>query len=156
MKLRHAWVAGLAGLLFLAAGIVVGQQKKAAGVPMPPPHLFRIWSDAKGDTHIEEIKLAANRHAMIPGATVDFHLTGPANPAEAGQLHHAPGKEFAITVTGTIDVEAADGTKARIGPGDIAFLDDTTGKGHKAVVEGSSISLRVADNFDVRAWARGE
>jgi len=59
MKLRHAWVAGLAGLLFLAAGIVVGQQKKAAGVPMPPPHLFRIWSDAKGDTHIEEIKLAA-------------------------------------------------------------------------------------------------
>jgi hypothetical protein len=156
MKLRLQWIVGFTGLLALAAGIAVSQQKKAGGAALPPPHLFRIWSDAKGDTHIEEIKLAANRHAMIPGATVDFHLSGPRDPAEAAALHHAPAKEFAITVTGKIEVEAADGTKAHVGPGDIAFLDDTTGKGHKALVEGASISLRVPDNFDVKAWARGE
>lgn len=156
MNLLHRWMVGLGGLLVLATGIAVSQQRNAAGAPVPLPHLFRIWSDAGGDTHIEEIKLANNRAATIPGSTVDFHLFGPLVPETAATLHHAPAREFAVTISGTIDLEAADGTKIHMGPGDIAFLDDTSGKGHKALVKGASVSMRVPDNFDVKAWARGE
>ncbi len=39
----------------------------------------------------------------------------------------------------------------------MAFLEDTTGKGHKTLEEGAgSVFLRVPEDFDVKAWARGE
>jgi hypothetical protein len=39
----------------------------------------------------------------------------------------------------------------------MAFLEDTTGKGHKTIEEGaSSVFLRVPADFDIKAWARGE
>ena len=59
--------------------------------------------------------------------------------------------------SGAIDVEASDGTKAHLATGDMAFLEDTTGKGHKTIEEGaSSVFLRVPADFDIKAWARGE
>jgi len=145
-------IAGLASLLVLGMGIAVSQKKP---VPPPQPHLFHIWSDAKGDTHLEEIRLANNRRAMIPGVTMNF--SGLPAGEGAAQLHHAPAHQFAVTVSGKIDVEASDGTKAHLDVGDMAFLEDTTGKGHKTLEEGAgSVFLRVPDNFDVKQWAKGE
>jgi hypothetical protein len=152
MKFLYPSLFGLAALL-LASGIAISQQKKA--VPPPQPHLFHIWTDTKGDTHLEELKLANNRRAMIPGVTINFSGL-PAGP-NAAQLHHSPAHQFAVTVSGKIDVEASDGTKAHLDVGDMAFLEDTPGKGHKPLEEGAgSVFLRVPDDFDVKAWARGE
>ncbi len=146
-------IAAVTGLVALAAGIGLSQQK--AGVPAPQPHLFHIWTDAKGDTHLEEIKLSNNRRAMIPGVTMNFSGL-PAGPG-AVQLHHAPARQFAITVSGKLDVIASDGTKAHLDTGDMAFLEDTAGKGHQTFEEGAgSVFLRVPDGFDIKAWARGE
>ncbi len=153
MKFRYPWIVALAGLL-IASGIAISQQKKTPVLP-PQPHLFHIWTDAKGDTHLEELKLANNRRAMIPGVTINF--SGLPAPEGAAQLHHSPAHQFAVTVSGKIDVEASDGTKAHLDVGDMAFLEDTTGKGHKTLEEGAgSVFLRVPDDFDVKAWARGE
>ena len=44
-------MSGLAALVF-AAGVVMSQQKGPDG-----PRLYRVWSDAKGDTHLEEIDI---------------------------------------------------------------------------------------------------
>jgi hypothetical protein len=154
MKLRSIpMIAGLSGLLVLAAGIAVSQERKP--VPPPQPHLFHLWTDAQGDTHLEEIKLANNRRPMVPGVTINFSgLPGRGGPP---LLHNAPARQFAITVSGAIDVEASDGTKAHLATGDMAFLEDTTGKGHKTIEEGaSSVFLRVPADFDIKAWARGE
>jgi hypothetical protein len=155
MKLHanKAWIGGLGCLLVLAAGAAVGQN--IGGASKPLPHLFRIWSDSAGDTHIEEIKLSDKKRAKIPGALVDFHL-GAVPPEAATKLHAAPDHEFAVTVSGTIDLQASDGSKAHLAAGDIAYLDDTTGKGHTANGNGASISLAVQKGFDVKAWARGE
>jgi hypothetical protein len=99
--------------------------------------------------------LANNRRAMIPGVTMNF--SGLPAPEGAALLHHAPARQFAVTVSGRIDVEASDGAKAHLEVGDMAFLEDTAGKGHKTLEEGAgSIFLRVPDNFDIQAWARGE
>ncbi len=134
-------------------GHLVSKRKR----PRPPvqPHLFHIWTDAKGDTHLEELKLANNRRAMVPGVTINFSGL-PAGPNSA-QLHNSPAHQFAVTVSGKIDVEASDGTKGHLEVGDMAFLEDTAGKGHKTLEEGAgSVFLRVPENFDVKAWARGE
>jgi hypothetical protein len=134
------------------AGFLFAQKKSAFP---PQPHLFHIWSDANGDTHLEELKLANNRRPMIQGVTMNF--SGLAAPEGAPLLHHAPARQFAVTVSGKIDVEVSDGTKAHLEVGDMAFLEDTTGKGHKTLEEGAgSIFLRVPSDFDIKAWARGE
>jgi hypothetical protein len=150
--MKRTVVASL-GVLLLAAGVAVSQKK---GAPLPPqPHLFHLWTDDKGDTHVEEIKLANNRRAMIPGITMNF--SGTAAPDTAKLLHNAPARQFAVTVSGQIDVEASDGKKVHLNVGDMAFLEDVKGKGHKTLEEGAgSIFLRVPDNFDVKAWAKGE
>ncbi len=137
----------------LVTGMAFSQTKKA--IPSPQPHLFHLWTDAKGDTHLEELKLANNRRAAIPGVTLNF--SGLPAGERAALLHNAPARQFAVTVSGQIDVEASDGTRAHLNVGDMAFLEDTTGKGHKTLEEGAgSIFLRVPDNFDIKAWARGE
>ena len=153
---HQAWSAGLGCLLVLAAGAALGQTTGGASKPLP--HLFRIWSDSAGDTHIEEIKLSDKKRAKIPGVLVDFHLAvkPPDGRAAAMKLHNAPAHEFAVTISGKLDVVASDGSKAHLEAGDIAYLDDTTGKGHTANGNGASISLAVQKGFDVKAWARGE
>ncbi|HWA68911.1 MAG TPA: hypothetical protein VG821_03635 [Rhizomicrobium sp.] len=155
MKLHTniAWIGGLGCLLALSSGVAFGQAK--AATPAPSPNLFRLWSDSAGDTHVEKIKLSDKKLAKIPGATVDFHLGG-IPPEAATKLHPAPGHMFAVTISGKIDLVASDGSKAHLEAGDIAYLDDTTGKGHTAKGDGSSISLAVDPGFDVKAWARGE
>jgi len=70
MKFRYTWIFGSAALL-IASSIAISQQKKTP-VPPPQPHLFHLWTDAKGDTHLEELKLANNRRPMIPGVTMNF------------------------------------------------------------------------------------
>jgi hypothetical protein len=159
MKLQknQAWIGGLGCLLVLAAGPAFGQNK--GGAPKPLPHLFWIWSNSAGDTHVEEIKLSDKKFAKIPGVLVEFHLGGkpPAGHLDATKLHNAPAHEFAVTISGKIDVVASDGSKAHLEAGDIAYLDDTTGKGHTASGGGgASISLAVEKGFDFKAWARGE
>jgi len=148
---RRIAVAVTALTALATAGFLVAQKK---GVAPPQPHLFHIWSDSNGDTHLEEIKLANNRRPMIQGVMMNF--SGLPAPAGAPLLHHTPARQFAVTVSGKIDVEVSDGTKAHLDVGDMAFLEDTAGKGHKTMEEGaSSIFLRVPDGFDIKAWARG-
>jgi len=49
-----------------------------------------------------------------------------------------------------------DGTRAHLRTGDMSFIEDVTGKGHRTFEEGSqSVFLRVPENFDVKKWAAG-
>lgn len=120
----------------------------------PQPHLFHCWTDASGESHIKEIKLANNKRAPIPGITMNFSGTPVGNGVPA--FHKVGQRQFAVTVSGKIDVEASDGSKAHLDVGDLFFLEDTTGKGHKTFEEGAaSIFLRVPEDFNIETWARG-
>jgi hypothetical protein len=82
--------------------------------------------------------------------------TGPGEPGRGVQRHNTGARQFAITVFGQIDVEASDGTRAHLRTGDMSFIEDVTGKGHRTFEEGSqSVFLRVPENFDVKKWAAG-
>ena len=140
---------GLAALA-LGAGVVMSQQKPSDG-----PHLYRVWSDANGDTHLEEIDISTKGRVLIPGVVVNY--SGNTPPAGSEKLHNTSFRQFAVTVYGQIDVETSDGTKAHLRTGDMSFVEDVTGKGHRTIEKGSqSVFLRVPDGFDVKKWAAGQ
>ena len=142
-------VLGLAALA-LGAGIVMSQQKQPDG-----PHLYRVWSDANGDTHLEAIDISTKGRVLIPGVVVNY--SGNTPPVGGEKLHNTSARQFAITVHGEIDVETSDGTKAHLRTGDMSFVEDVTGKGHRTMEKGSqSVFLRVPDGFDVKKWAAGQ
>jgi hypothetical protein len=142
--------------LLLAAGVVMSQQRQATA---DGPRLYRVWSDAKGETHLEEINIATKGRETIPGIVMKFSgvVTGPGGPRSGEQLHNTGVRQFAITVFGQIDVEASDGTRAHLRTGDMSFIEDVTGKGHRTFETGSqSVFLRVPDGFEVKKWAAGQ
>jgi hypothetical protein len=85
-------VLGLAALLLLA-GILMSQQKQTDG-----PRLYRVWSDAKGDTHLEEINISTKGRVLIPGVVMNY--SGNTPPEGGEKLHNTGARQFAITVYG--------------------------------------------------------
>ena len=77
----------LSALLLLGASVVMSQQKQAA---VDGPRLYRVWSDAKGETHLEEINIATKGRATIPGIVMNFSgvVTGPGGTRGGEQLHN--------------------------------------------------------------------
>ena len=142
-------VFGLAALVF-AAGAIVSQQKRPDG-----PRLYRVWSDGTGDTHLEEIDISTKGRVPIPGVVMNY--SGNTPPAGGEKLHNTSTRQFAITVYGEIDVETSDGSKAHLRTGDMSFVEDVKGKGHRTLEKGSqSVFVRVPEGFDVKKWAAGQ
>ena len=51
--------------------------------------------------------------------------------------HCAPRRQYSISLSGQVEIEVGDGTKARVGPGDIVLAEDLTGQGHITRVVGN-------------------
>ncbi len=127
----------------------------AAGPPAGPPgavRILRIFAGADGISHGERVALAAPAKPL-PVASVLAAGFGPA----VEDWHHAPFKTFTINLAGRIEAETSDGERHAIGPGDLVYLEDFTGRGHltRLLTPGASLYLRMADDFDLLAWARG-
>ena len=98
-------------LLLLASGILMSQQRS----PAPEgPRLYRVWSDANGDTHLEEIDITTKGRVLIPGVVMNF--SGNTPPQGGENLHNTGARQFAVTVYGEIDVETSDGARRTCGP----------------------------------------
>ena len=97
-------------------------------------HYFRIYTDADGETHFEDLDIPVNTPSngstlsdLIPATGVIFRRS----PADQYiDWHPAPRRQFVITLSGHAEVEASDGEIRQIGPGTIMLAEDTTGKGH--------------------------
>lgn len=105
-----------------------------------------LYTDAGGMTHFRDEKFefhTVNRDGNLPGFT--FHdLTGTQGASLVKlkngiveDWHNAPRTQFAVVIQGEVQVTASDGEARRLVVGDIALLDDTSGKGHKTEALGS-------------------
>lgn len=52
------------------------------------------------------------------------------DPKRSNPWHNAPGRVAVFTVSGAVEIEVGDGTKRRLGAGDVLIAEDTTGQGH--------------------------
>jgi hypothetical protein len=103
------------------------------------PTYVRVYADADGESHFEDVCLRAERHSS-PTGTEDA-LTEPLltkgivfrtvlSEASDTSPHNAPGRLLIVQLDGTVEVEVSDGETRRFGPGSALLVEDTTGKGH--------------------------
>ena len=162
MKRRN--LLNLAGSAAIA-GVLASSERAAAEDASPSAlgkRVIRIYADAEGNSHIQDLVIATKsargrttRSAGAIPATGSSYAEYTASATE--DWHRAPGRQFSISMSGEIEVEVSDGTRRAIHPGDMVFLEDLQGKGHitRLLSPVTNIFIRVADNFDVVAWARG-
>ncbi len=128
---------------------------QAAGRADGSARVTRIYTTADGQSHVEDLTIADNAGPVpLKSMTAGVYR---GSGVRAPDWHNAPRKQFAINMTGDLEVELSDGKRRKIGAGDLIFLEDVTGRGHVTRPLGpiTNLFLIVADDFDVVAWARG-
>jgi len=108
------------------------------------PKIWRVYTGSDGTSHIAELPLAMKPFKDVEGA----HGEGTELQSVAGiafrvsppgyvlSWHCAPRRQYSISLSGTAEVEVGDGSKARLGPGDVLLAEDLTGQGHVTRVVG--------------------
>lgn len=142
----------LAGVLAVTGA--AGASAQSSGQALKA-RLIHIHATADGGSRGEIVEIA-NSAGEIPvtDMTARAYARNTSNDAE---WHTAPRNQFAINMTGTLEVETTDGVRHAIGQGDLVFLSDTTGKGHvtRVTSEVTNLFIGVAQDWDMLAWARG-
>jgi hypothetical protein len=95
----------------------------------------RLYPDAKGETHFEDVEVQLEslrggimrRSKPLKASGMSF---GAFSGALAENWHTAPRKQAIIILNGEVDLAVSDGSKRRFGPGHVLMLEDTSGKGH--------------------------
>ena len=115
--------------------------------------VIHIWAGEDGVSHVDRVKVVGSPKPLPAHSVV---TTSIAQGTE--DWHVAPAKTFTINVVGDIEGEVSDGTKVRIGKGDLVYLEDRTGKGHitRLLTPVANIFIRMEDDFDFLAWAAAE
>lgn len=106
--------------------------------------VVRIFTGSDAQTHFEDLdietfaKLAAN----VGEGSIRLNR-GPAK--SFSDFHNAPRRQYVVVMSGELEIEIGDGTKRRLGSGDVLVAEDLTGKGHitRGVGEELRISLSV-------------
>ena len=95
----------------------------------------RIYSDADGQSHFEDITIPMQRSGEIGSLSETLPAKGvifrEVEPSYDYDFHNAPQKQYIILLDGEIEVETSLGEKRRFKAGEILLVEDTTGKGHK-------------------------
>ena len=108
--------------------------------------ILRIFTGDDGRSHFEDSEIPltvtdimGSKSELQSGKGVVFRTT----PADyAYPMHNAPCRQFVINLEGTLEMETGDGTRRRLGPGEVLLGEDTTGEGHSTrAVDGPGRSL---------------
>ena len=100
--------------------------------------IYRMYSGADGETHVEEMDLERHPNLMNLQKVGGLRL----QKAEAGRFsdfHTAPDRRWHIILSGQIEIGLGDGSHHRFGPGDIRLIEDVTGHGHTTRYVGPTI-----------------
>ena len=107
----------------------------------------RLFTDEQGESHFEDHEVRFESVNFAPPAPpLDISVFGPVEqcsilrckPGWHGDWHPAPFRQLHFYLSGEVEAETSDGEIRRIGAGSIALVEDTTGRGHRSRVLGSS------------------
>lgn len=146
-----------AGTAISALGAAGARAQQAPLEPEKGPsgimEVIHIWADAAGVSHVGRVKVIGSPKPLPIDSVI---ATSIAQGVE--DWHNAPAKTFTINVVGDIEAEVSDGTRVRIGKGDLVYLEDRTGKGHvtRLLTPVANLFIRMKDDFDFLKWASEE
>ena len=142
MKTAHMFliagaIAGM-GVIGWSAHDVMGAQSMSK-----PTVMKRIYTGSDGQSHVEDIPLDV-KTVMENISKVEVHISKPGNFSD---YHVGPRRQYIINLTGSGQVEVAEG-KVDLPPGSIEYIDDLTGKGHTTRVTSSEQRVSLWFWFD--------
>lgn len=142
----------LAGIATVAGASAARAQQSGSELRA---RLIHVYATPDGESHLERIEIA-NDAGEIPVTAMTARAYAR-NVSNSAEWHTAPRKQFAINMTGDLEVEISDGTRHRIGQGDLVYLEDITGKGHvtRVLSPVTNLFIHVPQDWDMRSWARG-
>lgn len=95
----------------------------------------RIYSDANGDSCFEEQQIPLNDAGAIGSLSGSLPVKGiifrEVEPSYDYDFHNAPQRQYIILLEGSIQVETSLGEIRVFNAGDILFVEDISGKGHR-------------------------
>ncbi len=110
--------------------------------------VLRIYTGADDRSHLEETDVPcaiptpygpmsepfAAREVLFRETAADY----------AVDFHCAPQRQLVVVLSGALEIEVGDGTRARVNAGEIILGEDTTGEGHiTRAVGGAGRSLLI-------------
>lgn len=108
-----------------------------------------LYAGPDGESHWEDLEMSM---APVPGrqsighswrvTEAIFTESAEVNPALA-EWHNAPARQLVVQLFGEQEIEASDGDRRALGAGDIMFVEDTTGKGHRVHAHGPRRTMHV-------------
>jgi quercetin dioxygenase-like cupin family protein len=117
----------------------------------------RLYSDEQGESHFENLEIEFQTVDFAPPAppleistfgSVEQCSILKGKPGWKGDWHPAPYRQLHFYLSGEVEAETSNGEIRRIGTGDIALVEDTSGKGHRSRVVGSTeviiVSVKLA------------
>jgi hypothetical protein len=102
-------------------------------------NLIRLYSDAAGESHFEQVDLKLTLREFAPPA-VAFHISEP-QTAKAylllqlpvgwiGEMHVSPKRQIMFCLSGSVKITSSTREERVIDAGMGLLMEDTTGKGH--------------------------
>lgn len=98
--------------------------------------VIRLYTGTDGESHFEDIEIpledrvkTGNARQSKPIGATEI-IFRESRGQDNSERHNAPRRQFIVMLEGTLEIEVGDGTKRRLGPGDILLAEDTTGRGH--------------------------
>jgi mannose-6-phosphate isomerase-like protein (cupin superfamily) len=122
----------------------------------------RIYSDADGSSHFEDLDIELSSAAYAPPAP-PLDVSGAIAAERAvlcsfpagwfGDWHPTPRRQLYVSLSGVLEVGVADGETRRLRPGDIVLVEDTAGTGHTTRSVGAEPSTGVFVHLADEPWA---
>jgi hypothetical protein len=145
----------------IAAGTVLTTMFASGAQAQQAPHepakgpsgimeVIHIYAGADGVSHVNRVRVLGSPKELPIDSVV---ATSIAQGTE--DWHRAPAKTFTINVVGDIEGEVSDGTRVKIGKGDLVYLEDLTGKGHvtRLLTPVANLFIRMKPDFNFLEWA---
>lgn len=107
----------------------------ARGHPAADMRYVRIFSDAAGASHFQDVQvppaLPADADTLISEPLpVSGLMFRQVSSSAAPTWHVAPRRQFVVHIEGEVEVEVSDGEVRRFAPGSVVLVEDTHGAGH--------------------------
>ena len=91
--------------------------------------IYRVFPDADGESHIEEMKLADHPELGALANLTEARVQ-EFDGSRHMDFHPLPERRLIIHLSGEVEIGASDGSKVVLRAGDIRLMEDVTGRGH--------------------------
>jgi hypothetical protein len=105
--------------------------------------IVRVFSGDDGESHFEDLTTEQLAQLVSRVGKGPINLNCRPSPSFS-DFHTAPRRQYVAMMAGVAEFETADGTKRRLGPGDVLVAEDLTGHGHIARGVGSEMRVSLA------------